>query len=284
MSVDVRGLIDQLNATDEHERIEAKTGLGTAAMKTVVAFSNEPRLDGGYVVFGVSKTEDSEAPQYEVVGVSDPDKLSSDFSSQCATMLNRRIRPRVKTEIMDGRPVVAAYVPEVQPAQKPVFIESEGLDEGVYRRIGPTDQGCTDDDLEEIYQERSGDTYDASIVSGADLEDINSDAVEDYRETRAQVDPEADELSLEDRDLLRALRCVEKQRGRLRITFAATTNWSGRVCGKATGEIKAHSGGHLGVWVNGGATSSLSVHSDRLYPRAGERVDGGSRPAVREKP
>jgi len=66
----------------------------------------------------------------------------------------------------------------------------------VYRRIGPTDQGCTDDDLEEIYQERSGDTYDASIVSGADLEDINSDAVEDYRETRAQVDPEADELSL----------------------------------------------------------------------------------------
>jgi len=112
MSVDVRGLIDQLNATDEHDRIEAKTGLGTAAMKTVVAFSNEPRLDGGYIVFGVSNKEDSEGPQYEVVGVSDPDKLSSDFSSQCATMLNRRIRPRVKTEIVDGRPVVAAYVPE----------------------------------------------------------------------------------------------------------------------------------------------------------------------------
>jgi len=94
------------------------------------------------------------------------------------------------------------------------------LDEGTYRRIGSTDQGCTDEDLEEIYQERSGDTYDASIVSAADLDDIDTAAVEDYRETRADVDPEADELHWDDDDLLRSLRCVEKRKGTLRPTVA----------------------------------------------------------------
>lgn len=101
-------------------------------------------------------------------------------------MLNRRIRPRVTTEIVEGKPVVAAYVPEAQPAQKPVFIKSEGLEDGTYRRIGSTDQNCIDDDLEEIYQERSGDSYDANVVASSELGDIDSEAVEDYRKTRAR--------------------------------------------------------------------------------------------------
>lgn len=95
MNIDVKALIDELNETDEHGRIEAKTGAGKAAVKTAVAFSNEPRLDGGYIVFGVERRDDPSETRYRVVGVSDPDKLSSDFASQCATMLNREIRPRI---------------------------------------------------------------------------------------------------------------------------------------------------------------------------------------------
>jgi ATP-dependent DNA helicase RecG len=222
MSINVNALIRELNKTDEHERIEVKTGsqAGKAVMKTVVAFSNEPRLDGGYILFGLTKTVDASQSRYQVVGVTDPDKVSSDFSSQCASMLNRRIRPQVTTEIIEGKPVVAAYVPEAKPAQKPVFIKSEGLEDGTYRRIGSTDQNCIDDDLEEIYQERSGDSYDANVVASSGLDDIDSEAVEDYRKTRAQVNPEAEELNWKDEDLLRALRCVEKKRGTLRPTVA----------------------------------------------------------------
>jgi ATP-dependent DNA helicase RecG len=222
MSIDIEALIQELNEKDEHERIEAKTGsqAGKAVMKTVVSFSNEPRLDGGYILFGVSKTDGSEQDRYQVVGVPDPDKVSADFSSQCAGMLNRQIRPQVTTDTVDGKPVVVAYVPEAQPAQKPVFIKSEGLENGTYRRIGSTDQSCTDVDLEEIYQERSGESYDANVASSADLDDINPEAVEDYRKTRARVNSEAEELNWDDEDLLRALRCVEKQKGVLRPTVA----------------------------------------------------------------
>lgn len=222
MSIDVGALIQELNETDEHNRIEAKTGTeaGKAVMKTVVAFANEPRLDGGYILFGVKRSDDPSEPRYEVVGVSDPDKVSADFASQCASMLNRKIRPRVETQFVGGKPVVAAYVPEAQAAQKPVFIKSKGRDHGTFRRIGSSDQKCTDEDLEEIYQARSGETFDASVVASADLDDIDPAAIDDYRKTRARVNPEAEELNYSDHDLLRALRCVEKQNGELRPTVA----------------------------------------------------------------
>jgi ATP-dependent DNA helicase RecG len=222
MSINVGALIQELNETDEHNRIEAKTGTeaGKAVMKTVVAFANEPRLDGGYILFGVKRSDDPSEPRYEVVGVSDPDKVSTDFASQCASMLNRKIRPRVETQVVGGKPVVAAYVSEAQAAQKPVFIKSKGRDHGTFRRIGSSDQKCTDEDLEEIYQARSGETFDASVVASADLDDIDPAAIDDYRKTRARVNPEAEELNYSDHDLLRALRCVEKQKGELRPTVA----------------------------------------------------------------
>jgi ATP-dependent DNA helicase RecG len=189
-------------------------------MKTVVAFANEPRLDGGYILFGVKRSDDPSEPRYEVVGVSDPDKISTDFASQCASMLNRKIRPRITTQVVGGKPVVAAYIPEVQAAQKPVFIQNKGLEHGTFRRIGSSDQKCTEEDLEEIYQARSGETFDASIVASADLDDIDPAAIDDYRKTRARVNPEAEELNYSDHDLLRALRCVEKQNGEVRPTVA----------------------------------------------------------------
>jgi len=222
MTLDAETLLDELNAVDEHERIEAKRGTeaGKAVMKTVVAFANEPRLDGGYILFGVQRRDPNTEARYEVTGVPDPDKVSRDFASQCATMLNQKIRPQVTTERIEGMPVVAAYVPEAQPAEKPIYLESKGLERGAYRRIGSSDQQCSDTDLQEIYQKRSGETYDASVVPDADVDDIDPDAIEDYRKTRAQVNPEAEELNWSDEKLLRALQCARKKGDALRPTVA----------------------------------------------------------------
>ena len=48
-------LLDELNAVDESARIEAKraSDIGKSVMETVIAFSNEPGLDGGYLLLGV---------------------------------------------------------------------------------------------------------------------------------------------------------------------------------------------------------------------------------------
>ena len=51
-------LLDELNAVDESARIEAKraSDMGKSVRETVIAFANEPGLDGGYLLLGVDWT------------------------------------------------------------------------------------------------------------------------------------------------------------------------------------------------------------------------------------
>lgn len=50
-------LLNELCAHSESARIEAKAGsaIGPSVMQTICAFANEPGLDGGYILLGVSE-------------------------------------------------------------------------------------------------------------------------------------------------------------------------------------------------------------------------------------
>ncbi len=55
MMTKVKELIQILNTTDESTKIEAKQGssIDRSVMETICAFSNEPRLNGGYNFAGI---------------------------------------------------------------------------------------------------------------------------------------------------------------------------------------------------------------------------------------
>lgn len=220
--MDIQALIDELNQTDEHQSIEAKRGTeaGKAVMKTVSAFSNEPGLGGGYILFGLERDEATLFSSYNVAGVDNPDQLSADLSTQCREMLNRPVRPQVETQLINGEPVVGAEVPEAEASEKPVYIKSEGLPDGAYRRISSTDQSCTDDDLLALFQERQSESYDQSIVPDASLSDIDPEALQEYREARAEMKPEAEELNWTDEELVHAIKAARERDDELQPTVA----------------------------------------------------------------
>lgn len=85
-----------------------------------------------------------------------------------------------------------------------------GLPEGAFRRIGPSDEKCSEEDMYLFYQ--SADTYDSCIVDDADLDDIDENALNFYRKLRKEVNPDAEELTLNDVDLLRALGAIKKNK------------------------------------------------------------------------
>lgn len=207
-------LLRELRELDEHPRIEAKRAseLGRSAMESVSAFSNEPGLGGGHLLLGV--VWDEGAAGYVVTGVDDPDKVQADLATQCASMMNRPVRPEIWTEIADGRPLVCAYVPEAQPGDKPIFIQSRGLPRGAYRRIGSTDQRCNEDDLLVFAQNRQHRSYDETLIPDARIEDLDPDAVALYRKERGRANAAAEELGWSDTDLLLALGAVEVVDGR----------------------------------------------------------------------
>lgn len=205
-------LLESLTLLDENERIEAKRAqdVGKSLLETMCAFANEPGMDGGWLLLGVAPDEQALFPGYAVEGVTDPDKLSADIASQCASVFNMPLRVDIRTESLEGKPVIVVSVPEAAPQAKPIYFKSTALPRGAFRRIGSTDQRCTEDDLEALYASRQHKSFDAGLVAGAELDDLDEKVIADYRAARAEANPDAEEPRWADLELLQALNAVRR--------------------------------------------------------------------------
>ena len=204
-------LLHQLNELDERPRIEAKTGseMGKSIMETVCAFANEPGMGGGWLLLGVAADEQAFWPRYEVVGVADINKLQADLTTQSANTFNVPIRPQMEVAEIQGKKGLAVFVPEAPSASKPVFFTAVGLPKGAYRRVGSSDVRCTAEDLAVFYGDRQAQSLDSTVLPDGEMQEIDPACVAEYRRLRREISPGAEELSWEDTDLLRALRCAD---------------------------------------------------------------------------
>jgi ATP-dependent DNA helicase RecG len=216
----IKELVERLNAIDECVNIEAKKAseIDRSIMETVCAFSNEPGLSGGYILLGVEKDESSLFPYYTVTGIEQVDKVKTDFATQCAAMFNMPVRPEIETEMVNNNKVaIKVFIPELPPAQKPLYFKNEGLPRGAFRRISSTDQRCTEDDMYIFYNKE--DSLDSSTIKDSSITDISEDAVELYRKLRSNVNIYAEELSYSNHELLQALGCIKKENGEWLLTY-----------------------------------------------------------------
>src|SRR5690554_2688021 len=214
----IQEIIETLNQSDEHSSLEVKKGseIGKSILETICAFSNEPNLGGGIIVLGIEEEEHSLFPTYKVVGVDNIDKIQKDIATQCASTFNQSIRPKITVETSQQRNVILIEVEELDAAMKPVYFKNQGLPKGAYRRIGSTDQRCTEDDMFIFYNKE--DSFDSGLVEDSELEDISDEAVSLYRRLREKVNPNAEELEYNDLDLLRSLNCIKKHNDQWKLT------------------------------------------------------------------
>jgi ATP-dependent DNA helicase RecG len=217
----IKDFIDRLNITDECANLEAKRGgaIHRSIMETVCAFSNEPGLQGGHILLGVERDDTIDCPYYMIIGVSDPDKLQLDFATQCASAFNFPVRPEIEVEsVGSAKTVIKILIHELPSAQKPLYFKSEGLPQGSYRRIGSSDQRCTDDDLYIFYNKE--DSLDSSLVTASSVGDLSDEAIGLYRSLRAKVNPYGEELTYNDHELLLSLGSVKKINDHLALTYS----------------------------------------------------------------
>ena len=117
-------LFSLLQNGDESERIEAKTasqGIGKSFLETVCSFSNEPDLGGGYILLGISKSEELDESKYTIMNVSNLDKLQNEISTQCRQCFNIPIRPTIKIVNHPQGNVLLVHISEANAHEKPVF-------------------------------------------------------------------------------------------------------------------------------------------------------------------
>ena len=216
-------LLEELNASDESVRIEAKraSDTGKSLLETIIAFANEPGLNGGYLLLGVDWSIDAKGDTvYRPVGVPNPDKVQRDIANQCASMLNVVLRPQMSTEQVGGKTLIVVYVAEAEPGQKPVYKKAAGLPAGAFRRIGTSDQRCVDEDLWVLRGEEPQHGLDFSLLPDAHMDDFDQTAIALYRKERARINPQAEELAYAEEEMLEALGAAKRVDGALRPTLA----------------------------------------------------------------
>ena len=215
-TIEFDDLINILQNSGENERIEAKqatNALGKSLLQTISAFSNEPGMGGGYLVLGLTKNTLDQAPYYTVTGIRDPEQAQSEVVTLCRQCFNISIRPYLELVSHQDKKFLLVYIPEAEPHDKPVYIQSEGMDKGAFRRIGPTDQRCSKEDIDYLYQQRSRKKYDETLIEHASFEDFDPQTIESYRQMRKEVYEAAEELKYNDADLLRSLSLWIPHRG-----------------------------------------------------------------------
>ncbi len=215
-------LFAQLQDLDENETIEAKRGsdVGKSLLETVCAFANEPKLGGGYIVLGVVTDESSLFPTYEVVGGSNSDKVQTDLASQLRSVFNTEVRAQIRAERYEGKTVIVICVAEANSNDKPIYFKRSGLPRGAFRRNGSADVECTEDDLLIFYQGRDAESYDSKVLDDTSWDDVDLDAIAEYRRVLADQPSRAEVLEWDDQELLRAIRCAKTVNSSLRLTLA----------------------------------------------------------------
>lgn len=180
-------------------------------MQTICAFANEPGLDGGYLLLGVSEQD----KHFVVTGVDDVDHLLQELSNNCRTQFERPLTIEASVETLQGRNVIVVYVPELLPASKPCVFEGKfhkanKKKTGIWRRGPNGDYECSQEELEPILLAKTGKSFEEVIFDDAEYEDIDPQLIDLYRKLRAKKNPQASELSLNNFELLRVLRLIRK--------------------------------------------------------------------------
>ncbi len=207
-------LFQRLNEIDETNNVEAKAlskDSTRSIMETVCSFSNEPGLGGGVLLLGVAENENGpDSTRYSVEDIGDLDKAQLDFATQCACMFNFPVRPEITVADINGKKVLKIFVPELPAGRKPLYFVKDGIPRGIYRRIGSSDQRCNEEELRVFYARE--DAYDGTPVEETSMADVDPEAIRLYKMLRAKVRPEATELLMDDRHLLKALGCVDRRK------------------------------------------------------------------------
>ena len=99
---------------------------------TLSSFSNQD--EGGILLFGIT-----DKPDYAVVGVYDAEDAQKKIMEACSQM-EPKVRPLLTMCEIDGKMVISAEIPGVDPALRPVFYKGAGRLRGSFIRVGDADE------------------------------------------------------------------------------------------------------------------------------------------------
>jgi ATP-dependent DNA helicase RecG len=164
----------------DFEAKEAKFEVPKSAWETVSAFANTA---GGWLIFDVAKN----GKEYIAVGVDNPEKVEQDFLTVLrGDKFNRRIKVDAKKYTIDGKTILAFFIPSLHAKDKPLYFNALA---NTFIRTGSGDQRATKDEVDALYRNSSFDKKDEQLTRYK-FEDLDKETVASYRTQLKSIDPD----------------------------------------------------------------------------------------------
>ena len=193
---------------------EAKQAVPKNAYESVSAFAN---TEGGYLVFGVQK----KGTDYDIVGVSDVDKVQNDFITTLRQKekINCIIDVQESLKTVLGKDLLSFYIPEAKRQDKPVYLN--GDIKRSFLRKGACDVKCSDEELKRLLNDASKDRYDGSTLDFAINKCFNSKDITWYRQHYEGKSGNRSYADVNDEDFLFQLGLIKETRTGRKPTIAS---------------------------------------------------------------
>lgn len=182
MSMNKQEIIAKLEDIEweDFEVKEAKSEVPKSSWESVSAFSNTA---GGWLVFGVRKN----GKQYEILGVRNPEKMEHDFIAtlRSGDKFNKIIDVKPKKYNLDDKTILAFYIPQKSPRDKPVYFNSI---KNTFIRSGSGDQRATPEEIDSFYRLASFEEKDKEATNRASS-DLDKNTIQKFRNYFNTVNP-----------------------------------------------------------------------------------------------
>ena len=190
--------LDRLESYRENNRIEAKKALGGlphSLWETYSAFAN---TFGGILLLGVEEKKDK---SFLIHNLPEPKRYVREFwdiiRDKHFVSNNILQEEHVRIVELDGKSIIAIYVPKAAPNERPVYI-GEDIYSGTYRRDGEGDYHCSRAEIDKMLEDAQGGWEDETLLSDMDIHALCEGSVLRFRRCMEKKRPGHLWQSLED--------------------------------------------------------------------------------------
>jgi ATP-dependent DNA helicase RecG len=168
---------------EDFEVKEAKSNVPKSSWETVSAFSN---TNGGWLIFGVKQTSKNKN-KFQIIGVSNPEKVSSDFLTILSNTnkFNKRINVNSKKYNINSKTVLAFYIPAKSAFEKPIYFNSVN---NTFIRTGSGDRRATKEEIDSFYRNSSFGDKDKEFTNKT-IVDLDEETIKQYRNYFLYINP-----------------------------------------------------------------------------------------------
>lgn len=216
-------LISKREAHDfEAKSAQGRFGDGTVPDSIWETYSAMANTSGGYIVLGAEEQSDG---SLSFIGIGDVHELQKDLwnSLNNEEIVNKNILKNQDVEVLevDGKDILLIHVPRANRQRRPIYVGENPMT-GTYRRDYEGDYCCDEPAVRRMMAEATQDSRDDKLLEGFDLDDIDLESFEDYRNELRSTKPGHPWVALDDKELLRNLGgwTEDRQTGETGLTLA----------------------------------------------------------------